>query len=73
MTPTFYWDFFGPRAEGIAKHFEEHLKEFLVKNNIKNAVTQALLLETNSWSVSCHCDEEYAPLIQKALRPKRSI
>jgi len=28
----FFWDFFGPRADGTAQHFLLHLREFLTKN-----------------------------------------
>lgn len=29
MKARFYWDFFGPRAQGTAQHFERHLLQFL--------------------------------------------
>src|SRR5688572_33462172 len=33
-TRTYYWDFFGPRAEGTATHFVSHLREFLSKHEL---------------------------------------
>jgi hypothetical protein len=34
MKIRFLWDFFGPRAEGTAKHFEKHLLQFLAANSL---------------------------------------
>ena len=32
---TYYWDFFGPNAEGTAAHFGRHLEEFFAKHGIE--------------------------------------
>lgn len=35
MTVRFFWDFHGPHAEKTARHFLEHLREFLSKHDLK--------------------------------------
>jgi hypothetical protein len=68
---TYFWDFFGPRAEPTAAHFKRHLHGFLLQHGIGE-----LSLVTESASPLHHAVGVCAPaahweLIEKALRPKR--
>lgn len=68
---TYFWDFFGPRAEPTALHFKRHLHGFLVQHGIGE-----LLLVSESHAPMHHVIGVRTPaahweLIEKALRPKR--
>ena len=67
---TFCWDFFGPRAEGTARHFQRHLDERLASE----AVTGETAVETpagNQWTVRCALPGEHVERLRAALRPRR--
>jgi hypothetical protein len=70
---TYFWDFFGPRAEPTAAHFARHLQRFLVEHGIG-----ALAVLTDARAPMHHAVGVQAPaqhweLIEKALRPKRHV
>jgi hypothetical protein len=68
---TYYWDFFGPRAEPTAAHFKRHLQGFLEQHGIAEL---ALVSESQSpmhHAVGVHAPATHWELIEKALRPKR--
>jgi uncharacterized protein len=69
---TYLWDFFGPRAQGTAEHFEKHLREFLVKNEIANCPTGTESQGQGHVAAFCTPEGGRNELIEKALRPKRT-
>jgi len=84
MKLRFFWDFHGPSAERTARHFEQHLGEFLARHSIELPVMTA---ESGGGSWAVHCDPpdvpaELEPLVEgepervsdqlgQALRPNR--
>ncbi len=68
---SFYWDFFGPRAEGTAAHFLVHLREFLKKNDCPDMPTGVRSEGAGHQSVFCSPPAELEAAIERSLRPKR--
>jgi hypothetical protein len=68
---TFWWDFFGPRAEGTARHFQRHLEEFLAREAVAGCTTAVEAPRAGQWSVSCHAPAAAADAVRGALRPRR--
>ena len=68
---TFYWDFFGPRAEGTARHFRSHLDEFLVREGIAGCATGADEVAPGHWAAWCLAGQEACEPVRRALRPRR--
>ena len=71
----YFWDFFGPRAEGTARHFVEHLGQFLQREGFAECETGAGSRGSGHAAAWCRVPPE-APAevhlgIQKALRPRR--
>ncbi|HEV8238152.1 MAG TPA: hypothetical protein VGS57_02145 [Thermoanaerobaculia bacterium] len=70
---TFCWDFFGPRAEGTARHFLRHLDEFLQRERVEGCATAVEELRAGHWVVTCRTPAEAATAVRQALRPRREI
>jgi hypothetical protein len=68
---TFYWDFFGPRAEGTARHFQKHMDEFLARQAVAGCVTGVDTLRDGHWAAWCRTPDEAVPTIRTALKPRR--
>jgi hypothetical protein len=68
---TFCWDFFGPRAEGTARHFLRHLDDFLERERIAGCGTAVEQAGAGQWTVSCRTPPEAASRVRLALRPRR--
>ena len=68
---TLYWDFFGPRAEGTARHFRTHLDEFLARERLVGCVTGVEELAAAHWAAWCRGGQEACEPVRRALRPKR--
>ena len=68
----FYWDFFGPRAEGTAQHFLVHLREFLAKNACPEMPTGLCSEGAGHQAVFCAPPAEFAAAIERSLRPRRT-
>jgi hypothetical protein len=69
---VFIWDFFGHQAEPTAKHFEKHLREFAVQNELEildTIVWQERLLHCGLVAV---CSQKVGIEIQLKLKPNRS-
>lgn len=66
----YYWDFFGPAADGTARHFQHHLDEFLERERLQGCTTG---VEAEQGTVSAWLDAPvaYEPVIGRALRPRR--
>jgi uncharacterized protein len=69
---TLYWDYFGPPAEGTAKHFCAHLDEFLAREQLEGCTTGVLVDEPGRHAAAwCTCPEPLVPILGRALRPRR--
>ncbi len=65
------WDFFGPSGEGTARHFHEHLDEFLGRERVDGCVT-GVLVEPGRATVFCDTPAAHREVVTRALRPKRA-
>jgi len=68
---AYYWDFFGPRAQGTAEHFERHVRQFLEQH----ACPAETALESSGQghaAVRCVVPLEWAERIELSLKPKRA-
>ena len=71
MATTFSWDFFGPRAEGTARHFLRHLDDFLAREGLTGCATAVEAPKAGQWTVSCRTPPEAMDAVRRALRPRR--
>lgn len=69
---TYFWDFFGPRSGPTAAHFRRHLQEFLDQHGLGTLAVTEESLAPGHHAVGLATPEPHQPLIEKALRPKRS-
>ena len=69
---TFFWDFFGPRAEGTAQHFLLHLREFLKKNDCPEMPTGLRAEGPGHHAVFCAPPPDFQVAIERSLRPRRA-
>jgi hypothetical protein len=69
---SFFWDFFGPRADGTAQHFLVHLREFLKKHECPDMPTGLRSEGAGHQAVFCSPPAEFEAAIERSLRPKRS-
>ena len=67
----YYWDFFGPRANGTAQHFLLHVREFLKKSNCPEMPTGLRSEGAGHQAVFCSPPEEFQAAIEGSLRPRR--
>jgi hypothetical protein len=68
---TYFWDFFGPRADGTAHHFLKHLREFLSKNSCPEMPTGLRSQGAGHQAVFCSPPPDLHETIERSLRPKR--
>lgn len=68
---TYYWDFFGPRSEPTAAHFQRHLRGFLKEHGLGELAVSADSKAPGHHAVGVVTPEPHWELIEKALRPKR--
>ena len=66
------WDFFGPRAQGIAEHHAAHVNEFVRREGV-SATTGAECAAPGHWSAWLVIDEAVALRLRAALRPNRAV
>lgn len=69
---TYFWDFFGPRAEGTALHFEKHLVQFLDAQALRGCETGLASEGAGHHAVYCRSPAPSSP-IEDLLKPKRSV
>ena len=67
----YLWDFFGPNALGTARHFREHLLQFLERHALVGCEVELVSAGPGHHAVGCVAPGEAAELIEGALRPKR--
>jgi hypothetical protein len=68
---TFYWDFYGPKAQRTAEHFLVHLDEFLVRNACAGSVTGLRSDDLGHVAVWCRTEAQHELAIERSLRPQR--
>jgi hypothetical protein len=68
---TLYWDFWGPRGEGTARHFLRHLDEFLGREGVGGCATAVAQPGPGQWTVSCRTPSQSVDVLCRALRPRR--
>lgn len=66
------WDFFGPRAQGIAQHHATHVDEFARREGIV-ATTGCESPAPGHWSAWVVLDDEHVERLRSALRPHRAV
>ena len=67
---TFYWDFYGPDAEGTATHHRRHVEEFLAARGIAGGLSGVQLAEGHA-AAWYEVPAERADEVGLALRPRR--
>lgn len=70
-----FWDYYGPSAEGTARHFRHHLEEWIDREGHRESVRETGL-EKNSnshFSVVCLVKLLSGEIIYRALRAHRAI
>ena len=70
---SYFWDFFGPRADGTAQHFLVHLREFLKKHECPEMPTGLRSEGPGHRGVFCTPPEAFREAIERSLRPKRVV
>lgn len=70
---TFYWDFFGPRAELTARHFQKHLEQFLSQNALSGCETGVESGERGHYAAFCRAPREHHDSLVNALKPQRML
>lgn len=68
---TYYWDFYGPRAAGTARHFVRHLDEFLRQHDLGGCEIGTSSDAEGHVAAFCRSSAEAQPIIEGALRPNR--
>lgn len=73
----YYWDFFGPRAQGTAEHFVEHLNAFLDRHGFAACETGTESRGPGHRAAWCRvgaaAPREVHDGIHAALRPRRHV
>lgn len=69
---TYFWDFFGPRAQGTASHFQKHLEEFLTTHALADCRTGLASERAGHHAVFCEAPLGAQDSIERALRPRRA-
>tara|TARA_B100001564_G_scaffold76644_1_gene61262 strand:- start:373 stop:603 length:231 start_codon:yes stop_codon:yes gene_type:complete len=69
----FVWEFYGPDSKQLSIHHLNHLKEFLIKENIINHGTGSESNSENSSITYVVLEESYLEIIKKTLRPHKAF
>ena len=67
----YFWDFFGPSAEGTAAHFLVHLDEFLVRESIEGCTTGLCDEGPGHHAAYCAAPPTAGAVLERALKPRR--
>lgn len=70
-TLRFHWDLMGVDAERTAAHFEIHLKEFCITQNIEHFDTW-IKSDGGRRIVTLECGQEHLVLVRDQLKPQRA-
>lgn len=68
-----YFDFWGPTAEPMARHFASHLSEFLGREGVKAQGPFFEHHEPSGMSVSLLVEDEQVEALSRSLRPRRIL
>lgn len=69
---TYFWEFFGPSAGETARHFEQHLRQFLETHALR--AEESGLLESEAQAlVFCSAEAQVGEAIVGALRPRQEV
>lgn len=69
---TYYWDYFGPDAEGTARHFLAHLREYLGRNGLGDCEVGVASERAGHGAAWCKAPE-HAQAALLRLRPRRAV
>lgn len=67
----FYWDYYGPDAEGTARHFLAHLGEYLARAGLTDCERGVEPAGGNHWAVWCKAPGDAREAMLR-LRPRRA-
>jgi hypothetical protein len=70
---TYFWDFFGPDAAERARHFNQHLDEFLIKNALAGCTTGVASDAAGQYAAWCRAPAELESAIERSLGPQRMV
>lgn len=68
----FFWDYFGPHAEGTAVHMRKHIDEFLAREKLDGCTTGIVPGEGHV-AIFCDTPDDHQEVIQRVLKPKRYV
>jgi len=68
---TYFWDFYGPRAQPTAAHFKRHLHGFLTQHGVADLTVVEASSAPGHAAIGVTTPSAHFELIEKALRPKR--
>lgn len=69
---TYYWDYFGPDADGTARHFLVHLREYLERVGVSGCEAGVTSERPGHSAVWCKAPADaQEPLLR--LRPRRAL
>ena len=69
----FVWEFYGSDSEQLSIHHLNHLKEFLIKENIINHGTGSESSSENLSITYVILEESYLELIKNTIRPHKAF
>lgn len=69
----YFWDFFGPRAQGTAEHFARHLIENLATRGLTGCEVSVVVGDAGHVAVGCVAPPEHHCAIERSLRPQRAL
>jgi len=70
---TFFWDFFGPRAEPTAVHFRKHLEQFIDQHGLSGCETGVESSRLGHFAAFCRAPLTHEEALVGALRPQRML
>lgn len=65
-----WWPFYGPNAEGTARHFHKHLDEFLAREGLEGCTTGLDFPAPGQVVAWCDAPDDTAALIARVLRAR---
>lgn len=68
---TYFWDFYGPDAEGTARHFLVHLGEYAARNALELDASGVSAEATGHWAAWCKAADRARDALLR-LRPRRT-
>ena len=70
---TYAWDFGGPRAQVIARHHAQHVREFLAREKLEGCEVGIEVTSPTRAIAWCRASDEAQPVLERALRPPRVL